>query len=82
MKRKHIDEVYMVEIGTRLARVRKSRGLTRKRLSEISGISDETIRQIENNGGLPNIKTLCKICGALGIKAEEVIPESMYEVKR
>lgn len=72
----------MIEIGTALSRIRKKRGLTRKRLSEISGISDETIRQIEHNDGLPNVKTLCKLCGALGIKAEEVIPEEMYEVQR
>lgn len=72
----------MMDVGTRLARARKRSGLTRVRLAELSGVRYETIRAIEQGRNLPSLSNLCKLCGALRINANDVIPSYMYEVKR
>ncbi len=53
------------DIGARLARVRKSYGLSQRRLSKKAGVANATISQIESGALNPTVGTLKKIVGGL-----------------
>ncbi|KXS49394.1 Helix-turn-helix domain-containing protein [Halanaerobium congolense] len=56
-----------MNIGKRLKKYRNQRGLSQKRLSNHTGISQSFISSIESNKQSPTITTLERICRALGI---------------
>lgn len=53
-------------IRGRLTAIRKSRGLTQKQLSEMSGISTTTISNIESGDNSYTLRSLIRIANALG----------------
>ena len=60
-----------------LKNLRKEKGLSRRELAEKSGVSQDTIRTLEDGINDPmNIKlsTLIAICRALGCKAKHLFP--------
>jgi transcriptional regulator with XRE-family HTH domain len=61
-------EVYLQDkfIRTRLANIRKSKGLTQKELSDISGLSIATISNIESGENSYTLRSLIKCAEALG----------------
>jgi transcriptional regulator with XRE-family HTH domain len=61
-------EVYLQDkfIRTRLANIRKSKGLTQKELSDISGLSIATISNIEFGENSYTLRSLIKCAEALG----------------
>lgn len=69
----------MDTIGQRLRRYRAlERGITRKKVEEISGIHFELVRALENDANMPNVRTLCKFCKAYKCTPNDLIPEWMY----
>lgn len=61
-------DVYIQDqfIRMRLTNIRKSRGLTQKQLSEMSGLSTATISNIESGGNSYTLKSLIRYAEALG----------------
>lgn len=53
-------------IRTRLANIRKSKGLSQAQLSEISGLSTGTISNIESGDNSYTLRSLIKYSEALG----------------
>ena len=64
-----------VKLMIELRRLRKSRGLTQKQLSELTGISQPLISKIESGDTSPQVDTLIKILSAMEMKIE-VVPRS------
>lgn len=59
-------------IGERIKEVRKEKGLTQKKLGELSGIAESNIRKYENGKQNPKIETIQKIASALEINEYEL----------
>lgn len=61
-------EVYLQDkfIRTRLANIRKSKGITQKQLSEMTGITTATISNIESGENSYTLRSLIKCVEALG----------------
>lgn len=61
-------EVYLQDkfIRTRLANIRKSKGLSQVQLSELSGLSTGTISNIESGDNSYTLRSLIKYSEALG----------------
>ena len=61
-------DVYIQDqfIRMRLTNIRKSRGLTQKQLSEMSGLSTATISNIESGENSYTLKSLIRYAEALG----------------
>lgn len=58
---------YPNEIGPRLARIRKNKGYSLRKLSSITGLHLATISKVETGHNLPTIGTLDIWCKALGV---------------
>ena len=54
--------------GERIAELRKTYSVDRKALAERSGVSEELIRCIEEDGLIPDLAPLLKISSALGVR--------------
>ena len=54
-------------LSTTLTRLRKEQGLTQERLAELTGLERVSISHFENGSGNPTLRTLKKICDALGV---------------
>jgi transcriptional regulator with XRE-family HTH domain len=65
-------DVYLQDqfIRTRLTAIRKSRGLTQKQLSEISGLSTATISNIETGQNSYTLRSLIRYAEALGYEID------------
>lgn len=61
-------EVYLQDkfIRTRLLHIRKSRGLTQKQVSEMTGLSTATISNIESGDNSYTLRSLIRYADALG----------------
>lgn len=62
-------------IGERIREERKKQGLTQKRLGELCGIAEPTIRKYELGKLNPKYQTLQKIAGALNISISAFFPD-------
>ena len=60
-------------LGERVKALRTHHGLSRRALSEMSGISQRYLAQIETGDGNVSILLLAKLCDALGARLEDVI---------
>lgn len=69
-----------MSISSNLKTIRKERNLSQADLSELSGISDRTISDIETDAhSNTTIFILCSLCNALDITPNDLIPEEMYK---
>ncbi|MDT8900802.1 helix-turn-helix domain-containing protein [Anaeroselena agilis] len=62
-------------IGANLAEIRKQRGLSLEKVSELSGVSKAMVSQIERGESNPTVATLWKIALGLKIAFSELITE-------
>ncbi len=60
------------EIGTRIAKARKKRGLTQEALAAESGVAAAHIGFIEQGHRRPTLTTLNKLTSPLGLTLEEL----------
>ena len=60
------------ELGEKIRRVRKRKGLTQEQLAEIINISSRNLSNIELGINFPKAETLEKILDALNISTEEL----------
>src|SRR6476620_6019732 len=65
---------FLEELGTRVRRMRGLRGMSRKVLAEVSGISERYIAQLESGKGNVSIVLLRRVSAAMGAHIEDLIP--------
>lgn len=65
---------FLGELGHRVRAVRAVRGLSRKELSRISGLSERYIAQLESGQGNVSILLLRRIASAIGARLEDLLP--------
>ena len=70
-----------MNINDNIKRYRKERGLTQKKLSELCGIAEPTIRRYEAGTLNPKIETIDKIAYALGITAIDLMGVEYWDKK-
>lgn len=58
---------------SRLAQIRKDRGLTQDGLAAVSGVARITIARAESGRVMPSLQTLTRLCDALGVKIDDLI---------
>ena len=72
-----IGVTYMQQKGvkkiSKLAEVRKSKGLSQETLAKLSGVHRVTIARYETGKSFPNIRTLERLSDALKVKVGELI---------
>lgn len=58
---------------TRLQEWRENRGLSQRKLSELSGVHHVSIARLESGQLDPQLSTLLKLCDALGIDLNQLV---------
>lgn len=73
-KKKKTDEnsEICIEIGQRLAELRKAKGLTQVQFAEVSGVSSTYIARIEKGHHSPSVEMLQRLLTPLDAKIEIV----------
>lgn len=68
-------------VGERIRQIRKEKALTQKKLAEISGVSENAIKQYENNKRTPRLEQLNKIADALGVCVYTLVEDDDLALK-
>lgn len=66
-------ERFREQLGKRIAKLRKEKGLTQEKLAELCNIDISYIGQIERGLKTPSLKVLFRISNALSLKLEELL---------
>ena len=69
-------------IGSRIARLRKEKGLTQEGLAEKLGISSQAVSKWENDSSCPDISLLPALADILGVTIDELLTGKNEEVKQ
>jgi len=67
---------FLEQLGQRVRTMRALRGMSRKVLAKVSGISERYIAQLESGKGNVSIVLLRRVSGAMGAHVEDLIPSS------
>jgi transcriptional regulator with XRE-family HTH domain len=62
------------QMGRRLAKLRKTRGLTQYALAKEANVSREYVRKLEAGQSDPTVGMLTKLARALGVRVEDLLP--------
>ena len=65
--------------GTRIAKARKERGLTQLELAEQMGVTDKAVSKWERDLSCPDVASLPKLAGILGLSVDELIGDGKKE---
>ena len=60
------------ELAERLKKIKKEKGINRKQLSELTGISKVQLTNLEKGRNIPKATTIAKIANALGCEFEDL----------
>ena len=60
-------------VGDNVSRIRKEKGLTQEKLSELSGLSQQYISDLERGKRNPTIVTIYELAQALGVGHLELL---------
>jgi len=69
-----------MELGTKLKAVRKSKGVSVYRLSDLTGLSADHIRKIERDAKVPTVETIKRYLTPLDISLSEFFYEDEEQV--
>jgi XRE family transcriptional regulator, aerobic/anaerobic benzoate catabolism transcriptional regulator len=69
-----IDQCFLLELGQRVRTTRGRRGMSRKVLAKVSGISERYIAQLESGQGNVSIMLLRRVAEALATRLEDLLP--------
>src|ERR1700710_3327749 len=67
---------FLVQLGQRVRTMRALRGMSRKVLAKVSGISERYIAQLESGKGNVSIVLLRRVSNAMGAHLEDLIPSA------
>src|ERR1700760_1890917 len=72
----HLDAEtgFLEQLGQRVRTMRALRGMSRKVLAKVSGISERYIAQLEGGKGNVSIVLLRRVSNAMGAQLEDLIP--------
>jgi len=70
------ETAFLEQLGQRVRNMRALRGMSRKVLAKVSGISERYIAQLESGKGNVSIVLLRRVSGAMGAHVEDLIPSS------
>src|SRR6201986_5502073 len=72
----HLDPEsgFLEQLGRRVRTMRALRGMSRKVLAKVSGISERYIAQLESGKGNVSIVLLRRVSNAMGAHVEDLIP--------
>lgn len=77
-------EDFLSIVGQRIRKQRGVKRMSRKRLSEVSGVSERYLAQLESGQGNMSIALLRKVTAAIGMSLGELmsaeVPESRHEL--
>src|SRR3954471_7200903 len=65
---------FLEQLGQRVRNMRALRGMSRKVLAKVSGISERYIAQLESGKGNVSIVLLRRVSNAMGAHLEDLIP--------
>lgn len=65
-------------IADNIKRIRKEKGITQKKLGELTNIAEPNIRKYENGKQNPKMETLIKIAKALGVHLKDLVDISIW----
>ena len=68
------ESQFLEQLGQRVRTMRALRGMSRKVLAKVSGISERYIAQLESGKGNVSIVLLRRVSAAMGAHAEDLIP--------
>jgi len=68
------ESAFLEQLGQRVRTMRALRGMSRKVLAKVSGISERYIAQLESGKGNVSIVLLRRVSGAMGAHLEDLIP--------
>jgi len=67
------ESLFLTELGRRVRHARTLRGLSRKLLSQTSGLSERYIAQLESGQGNVSIILLRRVANAMGVRLDDLI---------
>ena len=67
------EQEFLAELGRRVRHVRALRGMSRKVLARVSGISERYIAQLEGGKGNVSITLLRRVSAAMGTRIEDLV---------
>src|ERR1700751_2228202 len=68
------ESSFLEQLGQRVRTMRALRGMSRKLLAKVSGISERYIAQLESGKGNVSIVLLRRVSNAMGAHLEDLIP--------
>src|ERR1700755_2027791 len=68
------EALFLEQLGQRVRTMRALRGMSRKVLAKVSGISERYIAQLESGKGNVSIVLLRRLAHAMGAPLEDLIP--------
>ena len=72
-----LETAFLAQVGERVRNARATRGLSRKALSQISGVSHRYLAQLEGGDGNISILLLKRVAGALEFSVESLLGEAV-----
>ena len=60
-------------IGKKIEKYREERGISKSELSELMGVSVQTVYRWENGERIPDVLTMMRLCRILGVSADKLI---------
>ncbi len=67
------ESLFLTDLGRRVRHARTVRGLSRKVLSQTSGLSERYIAQLEGGQGNVSIILLRRVANAMGVRLDDLI---------
>jgi transcriptional regulator with XRE-family HTH domain len=74
-------QAFIMSLGSLIRKSRKDKRLTLKIVAEKAGISEGFLSQVENDVSSPSVDTLLNICGAIGVKAGDLLNQDHNQEK-
>lgn len=77
-----VEKAFFQKLGTRIATLRKARGLTQVQLAEVLGVSQQQVVSFEKGRRRVPVSTLPTLSKALGVSIEDLVESEAKPAKR
>jgi putative transcriptional regulator len=74
---KESERLIIFELGKRISRLRREKGLTQAQLSDLAEMEESAIRRVELGGTNPTLKTLLRIARGLETPIKDLLDFSI-----
>ena len=69
-----LTRLYLTKLGQEARRLRQQRGITLKRLAQLSGLSDRFLIEVEKGKANPSVTSLVSLADALQTSLTDLLP--------